>query len=171
MSHEKAAALQNALHITGASLRACPRALMAIALAAAAGGAHAQFGGTYERAGSTVGHELGRALSGDKNPYASSIAATMGQLLGSQFGKSLDESGRIEREAQERARADAAYEAERRKLDPAWLPTQGVSYGTAADRAAVGMQQWSSNFYASHQARMAELQREWERNNPQQASR
>jgi hypothetical protein len=86
----------------------------------------------------------------------------MAQLLGSQVGKSVDEKQRLEQQAIEKARADVAYEAERRRLDPSYQP-----YSASSQRGTASINQWASgsSAFASIDAQQAALQREWQQRN------
>ncbi|MDF2461866.1 MAG: hypothetical protein K0Q43_101 [Ramlibacter sp.] len=154
-------ALQRSLSRTASGLRSSPRALLAIAALACAGSAQAQFGGTYERAGSSVGYEVGRAV-GAKSPAAQGVASVMAQLLGGQVGKIVDDEQRLEQQAIDKARADAAYEAERRRLDPSYQP-----YSAASQRGSASIGLWSTgaSAFASVDAQQAALLREWQQRN------
>lgn len=75
----------------------------------------------------------------------------------------MDEKQRLEQQAVEKARADVAYEAERRRLDPSYQP-----YSASSQRGTTSINQWASgsSAFASIDAQQAALQREWQlRNN------
>ena len=139
--------LRNALQSTALALSTSPKALLAIATLAATGEAQAQiFGGAYERAGGSIGYEVGRQA---KSASAQGIAAVMGQVLGSQLGRHFDENARAAQEQQQavdRARADAAaraaYDAERKRLDPSYMPGRD-GYSGISQRGAASTSLWN----------------------------
>lgn len=162
------AALQGALRSTAAALRASPKALLAVAALASTGMAHAQlFGGAYERAGGNIGYELGRQV----NSSAQGIATIMGQVLGGQLGRQFDEGQRAEQEraqAIERARIDAAaqaaYDAERQRLDPSYAPGAG-GYAGIAQRGAASTGLWNQTGLSGVDRNIAAAVREIEMRN------
>jgi len=166
MSNIDTNALQSALDRTAEALRASPRAVLAIAALAAAASAHAQLAGDYERAGNNVGYELGRTVT---NPRTQGIATAMGQILLGQVGRSADAQRRATEQAQAQAKADAAYmaayDAERRKTNPNYVPGS-EGYPALAKRGAGSTSQWNSvNGLSGIDAQLAALQRDWQQRN------
>jgi hypothetical protein len=125
------------------SLCASHATLLAVGLAAglAPNAAHA-WGTDYQTMGRALGSELGSLAGGVFSPTAR-IASAIGGVIGQQIGKPFDDAGQyqrraedIQRQAREQALRDAAYDAERRRLDPSYMPQ--ARYGdmtTQADRS------------------------------------
>lgn len=167
--------LQEALQGAARSLLASPRVVIAIAALASASGANAQWfgGGDYERAGSSIGYELGRSVSSSRTQ---GIATVMTQTLLGQAGRMLDGRKKEEEQAQlaaqqaaAQASADAAYrsayDAERRRIDPNYVPGSD-GYPAIARRGAASTQQWGAvSGLSGVDAQLSALQREWQLRN------
>lgn len=128
------------------TLRNAPLFLVAVAVAStlAMSDAHA-WAGEYENAGRTVGQEIGRAAVDKGYGPASKVAGILGGLAGGVIGRPAD--AKVEQAkkedvgivaAQERARRDAAYDAERKRIDPNYTPMVGASTEANSAYSAVG---------------------------------
>lgn len=171
-------ALRMALDRSARAMLASPRALVFLAAMAGATVAHAQFAGDYERAGQSIGYDLGRAVPGGP---AQGVASTLAQLFGSQMGRSMDQQRREQQQAAQQAQQQAmsaaqaaqaeaacmaAYDAQRTKADPRYVPgSQG--YPVVCQRAGQATNQWASNGQAlgAVDNQLAALQREWQMRN------
>lgn len=138
-----------AMNAARSGLTSSPAALIAIGMAAgmAAPEAHA-WQNQYESIGRTVGGEVARQAAGGGvfSPTAR-IAGLLGETLGANLGKPFDQQSEAERKeaeniqrAKEQAQRDAAYDQERRRLDPNYVPSS--SYGEMVRRSG----QASGNF-------------------------
>lgn len=125
-----------------ASLSASAASIVAVGLTAGMAPRDAQaWGSDYESLGRTLGYELGHAAGGGSGfSPAARIASSIGAALGGQIGKPFDAASadqrRLEeaqRQGREQAARDAAYDLERRRLDPSYSPH--VRYGDMAARA------------------------------------
>lgn len=139
--------LQAARSSIRASLSASTATLLAVGLAAglAPDAAHA-WGSDYESMGRTLGSELGNVAGGNSvfSPTAR-IASTLGGFIGQQIGKPIDQASEeqrrvddIQRQAREQAVRDAAYDAERKRIDPNYTPQ--ARYADMASRAEQSVQ-------------------------------
>lgn len=150
-------------------------ALVAIAVAAGmAPDAARAWGMNYESAGRTIGSELGRAAGGGAifSPEAR-VASVVGEMAGQMLGRSIDSVGQQAKQAQEaermaieQARRDAAYEAERKRLDPTWTPG-ATPYSEVAQRSAASEARWGSisGNLQRNDAAMQQLVQQWEERN------
>lgn len=99
--------------------------ILAVLVAAALSGCATQRG-EGENLGRVLGTELARVVAPGYGPEAR-ILGTLGQTAGKMAGRTLDASARedeVERKAREQAIQDAAYDAERKKIDPNYVPGQ-----------------------------------------------
>jgi hypothetical protein len=106
------------------SMRAAPAFMVAIALAAGMAASDAKAWGESESVGRTIGTELGRAAVGGYGAQAT-VGGLLGGVVGAMIGRPIDKSGEatqreeeVTRAAKEQAQRDAAYQAERKRLDP-----------------------------------------------------
>lgn len=84
--------------------------------------------GEGENLGRTIGGELGRAAAGGVFSPVARIGGVLGETAGKMAGRTLDSRSSIERaeqQAREQAARDAAYEAERKRLDPWYVLGRG----------------------------------------------
>lgn len=134
--------------VTG-SMKAAPTFMVAVALAAGmtAQDAHA-WGNDFENLGRVIGGEVGRNAANDRYGSQARVAGLIGEVVGSRMGRPVDAASKeeqrindIQRQAREQAVRDAAYDAERRRIDPNYQSQVRSSAG--ANGAFAAMQ---SNF-------------------------
>jgi hypothetical protein len=172
--------LLTAVRSVRTNMRASGPALVALAIAAGLAPDVARaWGMDYESAGRTIGSEIGRAAGGNQifSP-AGRIGSVIGEMAGAAIGRPFDAASRESdrqqqaiKEAQDQARRDAAYDAERKRLDPTYTPA--ARYADMSARAEAAAQQWravSGNVEVNHQ-RLDGLAQEWERRNARPRAR
>lgn len=139
-------AIRDAFASTRGSLRAAPAFLIAAALAAgmAPDKAHA-WGNDFENLGRVIGGEVGRQAGNDRYGAQARIGGLLGEVIGSRAGRPADEADReakriadIERQAREQAVRDAAYEAQRRRIDPNYRSMSASSNASNVDYGRIG---------------------------------
>jgi hypothetical protein len=106
---------------------------------------------SFEDLGVTIGQAVGGAANGGYGAE-SRVGAAVGKMAGTVLGRPMDESSEKDKRtnsaieaAREQAAIDAAYDMERRRLDPNYVPvhrqsTQNGSYSTGSGSSyATGM--------------------------------
>jgi hypothetical protein len=164
-----------ALASARSTLAASPAALVAIGIAAGMAAPEAKaWGSQYESLGRTIGSELGRSAAGGGYGAGARIAGLIGETIGTNVGKPMDESSEAQRRdaeniqrAKEQAVRDAAYDAERRRLDPSYVPAS--SYGDMVRRSADSSSSYNAvgaNLRALNERTEAAVQEYTRRNAP-----
>lgn len=159
------------------SLAMTPAAVVAIGLAAglASQEAHA-FGNEYESLGRTIGGELAR--SGQSNFSAKGrVLGMIGETLGGNLGRPVDANAEAARKnaedlqrAREQAARDAAYEAERMRLDPSYTSARYSDMTGRSRAASSSYEAVSANIRAINERSAAAVQ-DYARRNARPASR
>jgi hypothetical protein len=168
--------LSLALTAARAGLASSPAALIAIGVAAGMTSpqAHA-WQNQYESIGRTVGGEVARhAAGGGVFSPAARIAGLLGETVGANLGKPFDQQSEAERKeaeniqrAKEQAQRDAAYDKERRRIDPSYDPS--ASYGDMVRRssqASSGFGDVDANIRALNERSQAVIDEYKKRNAP-----
>jgi hypothetical protein len=144
-SAEQIQSVRDALASVRSSLIKAPALMAAVALAAgmSASDAHA-WGNDFENLGRVIGGELGRTAGNDRYGPQARVGGLIGETLGSRMGRPADQSDKeaqriadIQRRAREQAVRDAAYEAERRRIDPNYQSQVRSSNGANSSQAAM----------------------------------
>lgn len=159
-SAEQIHAVRDALSSVRSSLRGAPAFMAAVALAAGLSSTEAQaWGNDFENLGRVIGGEVGRSATNDRYGAQARVGSLIGETLGSRMGRPADEADKeakrtaeIQRQAREQAIRDAAYDAERRRIDPNYQAQVRSSSGAINSQAAM-----SANFQrlASNQDALA----------------
>lgn len=122
-------AVSRAFASVRSSLRVSPAFMAAIAVVAGMATEDAKAWGNnqFEQIGRTMGSEMGRQAGGGSFSTESRIGGMVGSMLGATLGRPLDEDAKekkrleqIEAKARDQAIRDAAYEEQRRRIDPSY---------------------------------------------------
>ena len=149
-----------ALESVRRSLFRHPGALAAFALAAGLTTAQGNaWAGGYESLGRSIGYELGRTAGpGVPGRVASMVLQSVGGSVAAPMDAAPQTSDQrraaeLQRQAREQAGRDAAYAAERKRLDPSYVASAGVA-------TAQGARPWTPPPLTPEQRRAQQVEKE-----------
>lgn len=154
-SADQIQSVRDAFASVRSSLRSAPVFMAAVALAAGMSATDAQaWGNDFENLGRVIGGEVGRTAGNDRYSAQARVGSLIGEAFGSRLGRPADAADKeakrlseIQRQAREQAMRDAAYDLERRRIDPNYQSQVRSSAGANNSQSAMSanFQRLSSN--------------------------